>query len=190
VDVQARRAQADLSSAGAARWFAASCGRLDVARGNGTSQKATAPAKRLEGGSDGKVAAPSGSQPFGETLGARIRAKGIVPRAGREDGLSAKAASTTCTATAGSGQQRDPEHRQGRCVKADSFREFRSEVSDTLAKARPGRPSTEIVGQVIRGVRPPRRRPMQPTVRAATHAASVFALSTGPAPSPTRRTAP
>jgi transcriptional regulator with XRE-family HTH domain len=103
------------------------------------AKKATAPAKKAvrKAAPAAKVAAPSGSQPFGETLGARMRTKGISYRAlAEKTGLSAGYLNHLVH-----GNRPVPANSviqsiaKAVGVKADSFREFRiRRVSDTLAK--------------------------------------------------------
>jgi transcriptional regulator with XRE-family HTH domain len=109
------------------------------------ARKAAAPAKKApvkkaaarKAAPAARVAAPSGSQPFGETLGTRMRTKGISYRAlAEKTGLSAGYLNHLVH-----GNRPVPANNviqsiaKAVGVKADSFREFRiRKVSDTLAK--------------------------------------------------------
>jgi transcriptional regulator with XRE-family HTH domain len=110
------------------------------------ARKAAAPAKKAapvrkaavrKTAPAAKAAAPSGSQPFGATLGTRMRTKGISYRAlAEKTGLSAGYLNHLVH-----GNRPVPANSviqsiaKAVGVKADSFREFRiRKVSDTLAK--------------------------------------------------------
>ncbi len=101
----------------------------------GAGKKTATPAKRAAPAA--KAGQPTGSQPFGEALGARMRAKGVSYRAlAEKTGLSAGYLNHLVH-----GNRPVPANpviqsiAKGVGMRADSFREFRiRKVSDTLAK--------------------------------------------------------